>query len=151
MTGGVGGGSITGGGGGTNATWAVNDADALLPLASRAVQVTVVSPTGSADPDAGRQATDGDASTTSVAVGETYVSVADVPDVVRLTSAGIPERSGAVVSTTVIVKEPLALSEPLSVAVQSTVVVPSGRSAPTAGLHVDVGSTASSGSVAATV
>ncbi len=115
------------------------------------MHVTVVSPTGTADPEAGRHPTTGDASTTSDAVGEAYVSVAEESEVVRLTSAGIPASAGAVVSTTVIVNEPTVLRSSLSVAVQFTVVGPSGRTAPTAGLQTGVGATASSASVAVTV
>ncbi len=55
--------------GGTNVTATWNDADEWLHDASVAVQVTVVDPTDTSEPDAGRQPTLGDASTTSVADG----------------------------------------------------------------------------------
>src|SRR5438477_411182 len=45
--------------GGTKMTWTENEADDELSEASAAVHVTVVSPTGTVDPESGRQAIDG--------------------------------------------------------------------------------------------
>ena len=76
-----------------------NVADAALPDASVAVQVTVVVPTGNTEPDAGSHATTGPGSTSSTAVGSTHVTTApaassastEMPD-------GTPESTGGVVS-----------------------------------------------------
>src|SRR6478672_7947910 len=141
-----------GGVGRISVTWTANEAAAVLPEASVAVQVTGVSPTGTIEPDTGAHWTVGAPSTMSVAVGGVYVSVEPPGSVVvRATSPGMPWRTGSVVSTTVIWNEPVAWRPPESVAVQVIVFGPSDSSDPIAGRQAGVGATASSASVAVTV
>ena len=130
-------------------TW--NEACAGFPLSSVAVHVTVVSPTGKVEPEAGKQPTYGDGSTMSVAVGPLQLTTAPGALMVPTSmSEGIPWSTGAVVSTTVTLKLPLALRPPPSVTEHATVVVPSGSTDPGAGEQLGVGSGSSSASVAET-
>ncbi len=120
-----------------------------LPLASVAVHVTVVVPTGKTDPEAGLQATDGELSATSLADGASHATVVPPGSVVTIErSDGIPASDGAVVSRTVTANDPEADAPAVSVAVQETVVVPIGSSAPDVGTQVTVGSGSSWASVA---
>ena len=73
--------------------------DELLPVASVAVQVTVVVPRSKAEPLGGVQPTVGAGSTSSVAVGSVQVTTVLAPVVVVAMSPGRPWISGAVVST----------------------------------------------------
>ena len=85
--------------GAASVTVTSNVADAPLPVASVAVQVTVVVPRSNAEPLGGVQPTVGAGSTSSVAVGSVQVTTALAPVVVVAMSAGMPWSSGAVVST----------------------------------------------------
>src|SRR5207244_10626635 len=56
-------------------TWTMNEPEAVLPVESVAVQLTVVSPIGNVLPEGGSQSTGTSPSTASVALAE-YVTVA---------------------------------------------------------------------------
>ena len=74
-------------------------ADALLPAASAAVQLTVVAPVGNIPPDAGVHATASGPSTRSVAVGSVYVTDAPALEVAAaVMAAGTLLIVGAIVS-----------------------------------------------------
>ena len=80
-------------------TVTVKLADALLPAASAAVQLTVVAPVGNVPPDAGAHATASGPSTRSVAVGSVYVTAAPADDVAAaVMAAGTLLIVGAIVS-----------------------------------------------------
>src|SRR5689334_10421895 len=92
-----------------------------LPLASAAVAVTVVVPTGNSEPEAGLQST-GAAPQLSVAVGQANVTICPPGGApVTVMFAG-QTSSGFSVSFTVTVKEQVAVLPVLSVAVAVTVV-----------------------------
>jgi hypothetical protein len=115
-------------------TLTVNPADAVLPRASLAVQVTGVVPTAKVEPEAGVQVTGTLPETRSVAVGAGQVTTAPLVLVaVTVMFAGIPDRTGGVVSTTPTVKVAVAGLPAASEAEQVTVVVPSGKTDPGAG------------------
>ena len=78
---------------------------AVLPAASAAVQVTVVSPNANVDPDTGVQFAIPSPSTMSLVAGEVYVTTAPANEVasIGLTSAW-KAMIGAVVSCTVTLK-----------------------------------------------
>jgi hypothetical protein len=74
-------------------------AEALLPAASVAEQLTVVAPVGNVAPDAGVHATAIGPSTRSVAVGSVYVTAAPALDVAAaVIAAGTSLIVGAIVS-----------------------------------------------------
>src|SRR5437773_2019261 len=72
----------------------------VLPVASVAVQVTVLVPRANAEPEAGRQAMPGALSQESVAPGAVQVTIALLLAVQTRMSAGQAPIAGAVVSTT---------------------------------------------------
>jgi hypothetical protein len=112
---------------------------ALFPLASVAVQVTCVVPSGKMLPEAGLQTTVGDASQLSLT--DSVGNVTDAPlGLVQstVTSSG-QVIDGAVTSCTVTLNVHWALFPLASVAVQVTCVVPSGKILPEAGLQTTVG------------
>src|SRR5262245_61515799 len=107
--------------------------EASLPALSFAVQVTVVTPCGKVEPEAGWQWTVTGPSTRSVAAGGMKVTAAPPGPVASATKSVAWLMLGAVVSTTVVVKLFVALLPWASVAVQVTVVVPSGKVEPEVG------------------
>jgi len=118
-----------------SATVTVNEPAPLLPRVSRAVQPTVVGPSGKVEPLAGVHVVGSTPSTLSVddAVKLNAAPVAAVASTV----AGIGTvTTGPVVSATVTVNEAAAALLRASLAVQLTVVGPSGKFAPLAGAHV---------------
>ena len=126
-------------------TLTTNDAWALLPVSSVAVQVTVVEPGAKRLPLNGAQPTVGVGSTASVAVGIGYATVTPAGSLVTTDPFdGIPDSAGAVVSTTVTWNEPPAERPPRSVTEQETVEVPMDRTQPATGVHVGIGSGSSS-------
>src|SRR5262245_30421324 len=136
-------------------TLTLNDADAELLCASVAVQLTVVSPMGNVDPEAGAQFTATDPSTRSLAVGFEYVTSAPDADVASTEmSAGTPAMDGGVVSWTVILKDLLAELPCESVALHSTVVCPIANVEPEAGAQlklVALSPVSSAGAVSLTI
>lgn len=119
-------------GGVVSTTVTVKPADALLPASSVAVHETLVGPSGNVDPEAGVQTGVTDPSTRSLAVAEKETLAPDGP----VASAVIPPgtvRAGGVVSTTLIVKLPVALLPATSDAAQLTTVEPTGNVDPLAG------------------
>jgi hypothetical protein len=120
----------------------VNEQVAVLPVASVAVQVTVVVPTGSGDPDGGTH--------TVVTPGQLSdaVGAGKLTTLLVAASQGAPAAGGGVtttrlvgqvivggcVSATVTVKLQLGPA----VAVQVTVVVPTGKKEPEGGVQVMV-------------
>jgi hypothetical protein len=126
-------------GGVVSTTVTVNEACAVLPRVSVAVQFTVVVPSGNVDPDAGVQLTGRGPSTRSVAVGLVYETAAPLAPVASFVMfAGTPEIVGGVVSTTITWNEAVDVLPLVSVAVQVTVVVPSGNVDPDAGVQLNV-------------
>jgi hypothetical protein len=109
----------------------VNEQVAVLPLASVAVQVTVVVPNGNVLPDGGLQAT--------VTPGQLSVAVAvnvtADPHSAPVIGAGQVMVGGSV-SLTVTVKVHMPTLPAASVAEQVTVVVPTGKAEPDAGEQV---------------
>ena len=80
-------------------TVTVKLADALLPAASAAVQLTVVAPVGNVAPEVGAHETATGPSTRSVAVGSVYVTAAPADDVAAaVIGAGTLLIVGAIVS-----------------------------------------------------
>lgn len=100
-----------------------------LPDASVAVQWTVVVPIANVLPDGGTQDTPGTGSHASTAVGENVTGAPAALVHSRVKSFG-HEIVGAVVSTTVTVKEQLDEFDDPSVAEQFTVVVPNEKTLP---------------------
>src|SRR6187397_2655565 len=109
--------------------WTVREPVAGLPAWSVAVQVTVVVPTGNSESEAGSHVTGTDPSTWSVAVGERVTTLPPRVSASVRTSGG-SERTGAVVSTTVMVNSALSELPAVSTAEQVTTVAPSGKVAP---------------------
>src|SRR5881628_2414525 len=107
-------------------TW--NLAEAALPRASVAEQLTSVTPILNVPPDGGEHVTGTLPSTRSVAVAE-YVTGGPLGPVASAVWSCTP-RTGAVVSTTVTVKSSVAVLPDLSDAEQVTVVLPSGKVPP---------------------
>jgi hypothetical protein len=136
---GGGGCGVPGGGGGFTVSTA--EAVVLLPLASVAVNVIFVAPTGSV---AGTSVVIfGAGSTMSFATAvarNAWTAVAELGMPASLVAytklSGGTRRCGGVVSRTDTVKAPEAVFPCESVAVQVTFVAPSGNSAPEAGEHV---------------
>ena len=118
----------------TSVTVTVKVEDELLPEASVAVQVTVLTPMAKSLPEAGVQTTvtPGQLSLAAGAVKET-VAVALPASVLTLMSAFLP-MTGASVSFTVTVKVEVEVLPEASVAVEVTVVTPIGKVLPEAGL-----------------
>jgi len=108
-----------------------------LPLASVAVHVTVVVPTGKPDPDSGEQVTVGEGSQLSVAVAAKLTGTSKLTLHPMAMLAG-QVMAGGSVSLTVTVKEQVAIFPEGSVAVQLTVVVPFGKAEPDAREQVTV-------------
>src|SRR5205807_1768980 len=108
----------------------VKPAEAVLPCASVALQVTCVEPVLSTVPDAGEQATCTAPSTRSVAVGD--AQVAGEPGATVM-SEGMPEIDGGVVSRTATVNDPELPLPRESAALQLTSVSPIATTAPLAG------------------
>jgi hypothetical protein len=121
-------------------TVTLKDCEVELPEASVAVQVTAVVPSGNVLPEPGVQLTLGDASTVSPAVGDGYVTAAP-RELVALTvwSSGTDWSVGAVVSSTMTLKDADAELLELSVAVQVTGVVPNGNVPPELGVQATLG------------
>src|SRR2546421_12198564 len=93
-------------GGVVSLTVTLNDAVALLPAPSVAVQMTVVVPNGKVEPGGGEQLTGSVPSTLSVAVGLVYVTTAPADDVPFAEKfAGTGPIAGAAVSATVTVND----------------------------------------------
>jgi hypothetical protein len=111
--------------------------DDVLPLASRAVQVTVVSPSGNDAPEAGTHETDGLASAMSVAVA-VQVTTAPLGDVASATTLDGTVSVGAVVSRTVMRSVAWDEFPASSVAVHVTVVSPRANTDALGGTHVTV-------------
>src|SRR5215208_2051184 len=110
-----------------------------LPWTSTALQVTVVSPSGKVTPEAGEQLTATRPSTTSVADGSVYVTMAPAGEVASAVISVCVAITGPVLSTTWMTKlvGPAALPC-VSVALQMTVVSPRVNSRPEAGEQVAV-------------
>ena len=100
-----------------------------LPEASVAVQLTIVTPTAKAAPEAGAQTTDGAGSAMSVAVALklTGVPAGLVASTVMLAGT---VRVGGVVSTMVILRVLVVALPEASVPVQLTIVIPRGKVSP---------------------
>jgi hypothetical protein len=106
----------------------------VFDAASVAVQVTVVTPTGNVDPEAGEQATAASPVHESVAVGVANSTAAShCPVGASASTLAGQAIAGPVVSATVTAKEQEAELSAVSVAVQVTVVVPSAKVDPDAG------------------
>jgi hypothetical protein len=118
-----------------SATVTVNEPAPLLPLASVAVQVTVVAPSGNVDPLAGVQLTATLPFTRSLAVA-VKVKLAPVALVASTVALAGTVTTGPIVSVTVTVKEADPLLFFVSVAVHETVVGPSENVAPLAGVQL---------------
>src|SRR5216684_3804898 len=121
----------------TTATWKLPVL--VLPAGSLAVQVTVVTPAGNVDPEAGLQLMVKVAVSLSGSVAETaYVTTAPLALVATAVMFAGRLRVGAVLSSTTTV----ALAEPVlpavSVAEQVMVVVPRAKVLPEAGAHVGI-------------
>jgi hypothetical protein len=115
-----------------------NESLELLPLASVALQLTVVVPSANVDPDGGVHVTTGTPSTASLAVAP-YVTTAPDPLVASAVMSAGTVRVGAVVSTTWTSNAALAGLPAASVAVQLTVDVPIANVEPEAGRQPNVG------------
>jgi hypothetical protein len=127
-------------------TVTVKDAAPLLPRASVAVHVAVVTPNGNVAPLTGVHVTGTTPSTMSVA---DVVKLNTAPDALVACTVAFAGTvtTGDVVSLTVTVNELAPLLPRVSVAVHVAVVAPSGKVDPLAGAHV-TGTTPSRPSVA---
>jgi hypothetical protein len=106
------------------------------------VQVAVWEPSETVSPEAGKQVTETDPSTMSLAVGVANVTVAPAGLVASIEMGpGGPVRVGAVVSTTVTMKEFTTIEGSLSSVQVTGVVASSAKWEPGAGSHVVPGST----------
>src|SRR5918993_5935581 len=117
-------------------TLTVNEPVASFPAASVAEQLTVVSPSGNVEPEAGSHVTSTSPSTASVAVA---VYVISAPCGLVASAAGGADgsvNSGGMVSCTLTVNEPVASFPAASVAEQLTVVVPNANIEPQVRSHV---------------
>lgn len=123
-------------GGVVSCTTIRNDPVAVLERESVALHVTVVVAIGNVEPEAPSQFTGTDPSTVSVAEAE---KVAGAPDDAAASSvwSGGSERTGLVVSRTVMVKLVLAFGPPFSTE-HVTVDVPSAKVEPDGGLQLAV-------------
>ncbi len=118
-------------------TVTVNEQVAVLFDASRAVQVTVVTPTLKLDPEAGTHVTVAPGQL-SVTVGAGNVTTAAQVTVALAVWLAGQVTTGAWVSLTVTVNVHAAVLADASVAVQVTVVTPRAKVEPEAGTHVAV-------------
>ena len=111
----------------------------VFAAASVAVHVTVVTPTGKDEPDAGRQLTVAPGQL-SDAVGTVYVTVAEPEDGGDSTTVMFAGQVtvGACVSLTVTENEHEPVFDDASVAVQVIVDTPTGKVEPLAGTHTTV-------------
>ena len=113
----------------------------MLPVASVAVQVTVVVPTGNIEPLGGvhTEVTPGQLSDT-VGAGKLTVALVEIGQVCAATAVTLAGQviDGGWVSLTVTVKVQEPVLFELSVAVQVTVVVPLGKVEPEAGEQTTV-------------
>src|SRR5438105_3773281 len=112
-------------------TVTVNEPEAVLPDASCAVQLTVVTPAGNTEPEGGLQVTLTPGQL-SVALAAKLTTAEDWPHGTLVTMFAGQVTTGFSVSFTVTVK----LQVEPSPAVQLTVVVPFGKVEPGAGVHV---------------
>lgn len=116
-------------------TVTVNEQLPELPDVSLAEQVTVVTPIGKLEPEAGVQVTDREPSQASLAVAVNVAVAEPEPAGLSVTLIGPGQvTTGPWLSLTVTVK----LQDGPAVVEQVTVVVPFGKSAPLAGMHVTV-------------
>jgi hypothetical protein len=120
-----------------SATVTLNVRVAELPAASDAVHVTVVTPSGNVDPDAGVQLGVIDPETASDAEAENVTTTPPAPAAAAVMSPGIVI-VGAVVSETTTWKSALPAFPAASVAEHVTLVDPSGKVEPDAGVQVGV-------------
>jgi hypothetical protein len=112
---------------------------AVFADASVAVQVTVVTPTPKAEPDAGEQVTETPPGQLSVAVGVVYVTTFDDCPAVAVTLIFAGQAIvGGCVSLTLTVKLQVEVLPAASATEQLTVVVPFGKTEPEAGEHTGV-------------
>ena len=111
-------------------TLTANEQEAVLELASVAVQLTVVAPAGTQDPEGGVQTTVTPGQL-SVAVAENVRTAHGTPGRVPITTAGGQVTVGGCVSFTVTVNEQVDAE-----ALHVTVVVPAGKKEPAAGAQV---------------
>ena len=118
-------------------TVTVNDPVATLPTASVAVQVTVVVPIGKVEPEAGRQETFA-VGPLSVAVTMKVTTVLLEPKGATATRLAGRFSTGFSRSSTVTVKELVALLPEASVPTTTTVVTPTGKREPEAGEAITV-------------
>ena len=125
-------------GGVVSRTVTVEDDEPRLPAASVAVQVTVVTPNGKVEPDAGEQVAGRDPLTMSIAVAENVATAPAGPVASRVTGNPDIDTDGGVVSRTVTVEDAEPTLPAASVAVHLTTVVPSGKVEPESGEQVGV-------------
>src|SRR5260370_4421908 len=116
----------------------VNEQLAVLPVASVAVQVTVVTPFGKDEPLGGLHTTLTPGQL-SVTVGAKVTVAAHTPGSVPVVISAGQVITGFSVSLTVTLKRQLATLPLASVAVHDTVVVPTGKIDPGCGLQTTVG------------
>ena len=111
---------------------------ALLPVASTAVQSTVVRPTGKLEPDGGTQVTTGAGSQSSVAVTVKLTPAAHWPaNAITIGLVGPVRTGGAVSGLRTITRKAAGLVTPkASTATQVTVLVLSGKVLPEGGRQV---------------
>ena len=105
----------------------------LWPLASTAVQCTVVRPTGKLEPDGGTQVTTGVGSTLSVAVAVKVALASHWPGGAVTTRFVGHMRTGGTATTTDMRKVALLTPPKASTATQVTRVTPSGKVLPEGG------------------
>src|SRR5215203_4086443 len=129
-------------------TVTVNVSLPVLLESSVALQVTVVGPSGKVSPDSGSQVTFKVLSTASVAPGVSKLTAAPLGPVASSVTSSTGSTTGAVVSSTVTVKEPLPTLPAVSVAVHSTTVSPKRKTEPEAGSQVTSRSSLSTRSLA---
>src|ERR1041385_7583127 len=116
-------------GGVPSTTLMLKPTEPVLPLESVALQATCVVPIAKVEPDAGVHDPRIVPLTASVAVGAN-VTVAPAELVATAVISPIGPNAGAVVSTTVTVKAPLAVLPAWSIALHVTVLVPSANVLP---------------------
>ena len=133
-------------GGVVSRTVTVNEQLLLLPAASLAVQLTVVTPGGKSEPLAGRHVTVGLGSQLSLATGANMTRFPAM--LVHSTVRFVQARVGAVWSVTVMVAVQVLLLPAASLAARVTTVAPSPITVPATGFWVTV--TALQASLAAT-
>jgi hypothetical protein len=122
-------------GGSVSLTVTVKEQVLVLPLASMAVQFTVVTPLGKVEPLEGAQLTVAPGQL-SLAVAAYVTTASQAPGAVFTTMGAGHVAVGGSVSLTVMVKEQLAVLPLASAAVQFTVVLPLGKVEPLAGAQL---------------